>query len=98
MVTKTVFNQTSEETGHIEIRPFVTVPAKVGVSLGRTINLGNYESARISVTMEVPCYREEMIRLYPKIFKHVANLLSDEVGKITRQVTSGDPAQFEEVL
>ena len=83
VVSKTVFNQETEDREHIEIRPFATVPAKVQVKLGRTINLGNYESARIDVSMEIPCYREEALVLYPKLFDHVAALMAAEVAKVT---------------
>lgn len=82
VVSRTIFGQETEEQEHMEIRPFATTPAMVGVKLGRTINLGNYESARIDVSIEVPCYREEVLRMYPSLFDHVANRLSEEVTKI----------------
>ena len=41
------------------IHVFTTTPAEVGVKMGMTINLGDYNSARISVSLSVPCYREE---------------------------------------
>ena len=36
------------------------VPAHVSATLGLTINLGNYESAKVSITTTLPCYIEEM--------------------------------------
>lgn len=48
----------SEET--IGVHTFITEPAKVGTKVGATINLGNYDSVRIDVWCEVPCYKEEM--------------------------------------
>lgn len=44
----------------IEVRKFITEPATVSVDYALTINLGNYESARIGVALTVPCYREEI--------------------------------------
>lgn len=46
------------------VHQYVTAPATVGVSLGQTINLGNFESVRIDVSVTVPCYREEIEDAY----------------------------------
>jgi len=35
-------------------------PAHVSATMGLTINLGDYESAKISVTTTLPCYAEEI--------------------------------------
>jgi hypothetical protein len=50
--------QNTEEV--VAVHRYVTQPAVVGCELGSTLNMGNYESARISVTVTVPCYREEV--------------------------------------
>ena len=39
---------------------FATEPAKVMREYGLTINLGNYESAKVTVGIALPCYREEI--------------------------------------
>lgn len=39
---------------------FTTNPAVVKMSLGRTLNAGNYESIRVDVGIELPCYTEEV--------------------------------------
>jgi hypothetical protein len=50
----------AEQTDEVlEIHKFATQPANVQVEMGMTINLGNYESAKISVCLSVPCYKEE---------------------------------------
>lgn len=49
-----------EETKVIEVHRFVTAPAEVGYEIGLTLNLGNYESARITVGVKLPCYVEEL--------------------------------------
>jgi hypothetical protein len=48
----------------MEVRTFLTEPAKVHVSKGLTLNLGNFESARIDVSVAVPCYLEELDAAY----------------------------------
>ena len=49
---------TKEE--ELEVSTFVTEPAKVSLEMGLTLNMGNYEAARITVSATVPCYNEEM--------------------------------------
>jgi len=48
----------------LEIHNFTTEPAKVTVEMGMTVNLGNYESARIAVALVLPCYKEEIEDAY----------------------------------
>lgn len=43
----------------IDVREFLTTPARVGVDLSQTVNMGNYESVRVGVLLQVPCYPEE---------------------------------------
>lgn len=52
------------KTETIQVRTFVTEPAKVELGYGLTINIGNYESARVDVKVSVPCYREESDAAY----------------------------------
>ena len=65
-VTRTVGKVGQEEVTNetIEIKRFVTTPAQVDVGYGMTLNIGNYESARIDVRISVPCYREEVEDAY----------------------------------
>jgi hypothetical protein len=44
---------------NIRVTPFISEPAKVGVSYGVTLNMTNYQSARATVWCELPCYPEE---------------------------------------
>ena len=48
----------------IAVHKFETEPATVSVDYSLTMNLGNYESARISVSVSVPCYKEEIDEAY----------------------------------
>ena len=87
-VSTTQFNQVTEDREYMEIRPFVTVPARIGVKCGRTINLGNYESARVDVSVEIPCYVEEVKRVYQEVLEMAETRLCEEVSKITRSMNA----------
>ena len=43
----------------ISIQNFVTTPAEVEVGIALTMNLGNFESAKLTIHLRVPCYAEE---------------------------------------
>lgn len=77
--------ETKNET--IEIHRFETEPAKVSVDRGLTINLGNYQSARIGVTISVPCYREDIDAAYRFAAQWVEARVSDEVDSIRSKKT-----------
>lgn len=66
----------------LEIQLFVTEPAKVSVGMGLTLNLGNYEAARIDVSLFVPCYREEADEAYKYAHGWVEGRLAAEVEDI----------------
>lgn len=44
----------------LPVRIFEVEPASVRAGYGLTINLGNYESARVDVQVTLPCYAEEV--------------------------------------
>lgn len=70
-VTRTLFGQEQTEEKYLEIRPFVTTPAQVTVAGSRTVNLGNYESAKIHVAVTLPCYKEELKEALDAVTKFV---------------------------
>lgn len=72
--------QTEEET--IAIHRFATDATKIEVSLGLTLNLGNYESAKLSVGMTVPCYKEESDDAFEWAKNWIADRLKVEVKNI----------------
>lgn len=57
-------SETTEQDETISVREFSVEPAKVVLEKGLTINLGNYESARITLAITVPCYFEELAEAY----------------------------------
>jgi len=48
----------------LQIHQFQTEPATVRVNYGLTINLGNFQTARVDVSVQVPCYKEELADAY----------------------------------
>jgi hypothetical protein len=54
-----ISSQNGDE-GSIAVHRFDTTPAEVGITKSVTLNLGNYEFARIDVTCRVPAYIEEL--------------------------------------
>lgn len=43
----------------LAVRVFLTEPAKVGASMKRVVNTGNYESYHLEASVYLPCYAEE---------------------------------------
>lgn len=54
------------EVEKLEVQTFETEPAFVRANFGLTINLGNYESARVDTSVTLPCYVEEIDEAYKK--------------------------------
>lgn len=67
----------------VAIHKFETEPAVVHVDYALTMNLGNYESAKISVSVSVPCYKEEIDEAYEFAQAWVEERLSKERDMIT---------------
>jgi hypothetical protein len=56
--------------------------AEVSYSAGMTMNLGNYESCKVSVSVKLPCYIEEIPFAYQTAKTFVDTKLSAEVVPI----------------
>lgn len=67
----------------LTVKTFVAPPATVSVSYGRTINLGDFEFARIDMKLTLPCYTEEITPAFAYAENVVKELLAAEVGAIT---------------
>lgn len=83
-VRKTILGKEQVDTGRIRIRPFVTTPANVSVKAGATVNLGNYESARVDVMLSVPCYIEEIDEVYEQTKDWVDRMVKKEYDELSR--------------
>ena len=88
-VRKTLFGQEQNEEEYIEVRPFATEPARVRVGRGRTINLGNYDSARLDVSIDMPCYPEEIKAVYEGLTETVNSMIVEESNKVLSGIHSG---------
>jgi hypothetical protein len=72
----------------IAVRTFVSTPAMVEIGYGLTLNIGNYESARIDVRISLPCYPEEADGAFSFAKKWTEERIQTEV-KAIRQIASG---------
>jgi len=61
---------------------FVGPTATVSCGLSRTVNLGDYESAKIDVFMSVPCYLGEEQAAFEYAKKFASEKLAEEVKKV----------------
>ena len=77
-----------QEEEDIEVKGFVVEPARVGVEISRTINFGrgSFESARVGITVSVPCYREEIEDAYSYAKEFAASRIGEQVSKIRRHL------------
>jgi hypothetical protein len=71
-----------DTTEFLEIKKFETTPAVVRRSYGMTLNLSNYESARIDVGVEVPCYVEDIHLADKWAADFCEERVMQEVGKV----------------
>lgn len=78
-------NTTFEEQ-HLETRVFATEPAKVRAEASRTINLGNFESLRIAVGVELPCYVEEVAQGMHEASAMVADFMNREEAAVKQSI------------
>jgi len=85
-VRKTVFGKETVSEDRIRIRPFATNPATVSVKAGATVNLGNFESARIDVMLSMPCYVEEVNFIYEQVKDWVDDRVQKEYKELKESV------------
>jgi hypothetical protein len=52
--------------------------AKVKYSLGRTINTGNYENAKVEIGLELECEETDVKQAYAKVKKFVDARVKEE--------------------
>lgn len=83
-VGKTPSSPMEVKNEELEVALFVTEPAKVSIGQGLTLNLGNFESARIDVSIAIPCYREEVDAAYSYAQNWVEARLEAEVLSIRK--------------
>ena len=87
-VTKTYRGNEEDRENTLVVKTFVTNPATVTVSYGRTVNLGDIEFARIDMKLSLPCYVEEIPSTFSYADNMVKELLSQEVGALNGKASS----------
>lgn len=87
--TKGNVSSSAEAEDIIAVHKFATEPAKVMVDYALTINLGNFESAKIGVSVTVPCYVEEV----DKAYEFAQAWAEERLTKERDMVTSGRNGQ-----
>ncbi len=66
-------------TEKLSVRKFLVEPAYVRINAGMTKNMGNYESLRIDVSLTVPCYVEEIDKVFANAADKASALLGEEL-------------------
>ena len=74
-----VENQTSEK---LPITMFKGPTCNVGFSTATTKNLGNYENVKISVSLNIPCYQDEI----DSVFKVVTDWVDTKMGEVLAEI------------
>jgi hypothetical protein len=89
---KTVGEEEHEETDEdiIEVHEFKTEPARVNLKYGLTMNMGNYESVRVDVGVDIPCYIEEIDEAYKKAQDFVIKKINQEKAEVKGEESFDD--------
>ncbi len=66
----------------LEIHRFVTDPVRIDTRVGITLNLGNFEFARIDIGVVVPCYKEEMDDAFAWSREWATERLKSEIDRV----------------
>lgn len=76
-------NEEESYSQKIDVPIFNTTPAKVRVAAGVTRNVGDFNSVRVDVSIEMPCYPEmsEIRRVYSLLSAEAERLVNQELGK-----------------
>ena len=70
----------------IYVDKFETAPATVEAEVGMTVNLGNYESLRITAGVRLPCYKEEIEPAYKLAFDLAQAKMLEVVQSVKSQL------------
>lgn len=77
--------ESEEGSEEIAIRKYNFKPSTVHVGLGYSINLGDYNNAKVNVGITVPCAREEIEDAYQYADSTVTKLLREKVMEVKRR-------------
>lgn len=76
--------KTTSSEEMIEVQKFETNPATVSCALGMTLNLGNYESAKIEVFVSLPCYKEEIDEAFETAKGWCEKKVTEQIAEIKK--------------
>lgn len=65
----------------LEVQTFEVEPAHVQAKYGLTINMKNYESARVDVSVTLPCYVEEVDPAFKKAFAIAEKYVQEQAAE-----------------
>lgn len=84
---RTTYGVGEEQIEEVRVPVFHATPAKVRVGGSVTQNLGDYNSARVEVSIEMPCLPEqsEVERVYASVSTLVDTMLRRELALATGQ-------------
>ncbi len=88
-VHTTVVGQKSSKRETIKVRPFATTPAQVEVHYGAWFPTGDMQGAKVDISVRMPCYAEEVPRVYRDLKQWVDSLIAAEVARLQGE-TLGD--------
>ena len=85
-VTRTILKDDPvATTEHIKVRVFATDTIRVGTTLGVTMNMGSYESMRVDVKVDMPCYIEEAKECFGQVVRFAFSRLKEEVEGLKKE-------------
>ena len=65
---------------------------RISVTLGRTINMGNFESARVETTLEAVCDEEGGSVAHKKLGRALTKLCDEQLDRIQEQLGIEPPS------
>ena len=89
-VSRTILKKSGQKQKKIQIRPFVTETAMVGIKFGATIPTMDYANAKVDVFISVPCYVEEIPDVYQQVRDMADELIEKETARLTGEEASDD--------
>lgn len=78
-VLRSSFGVVNQEEEVIDVREFKTTPAMVKVGMHRVVNLGDYNSLKVEVAVEIPCYAEEVTSVMSKATQFCEKRLNKQI-------------------
>lgn len=85
-VSRVVYGEEVVESTPLKVPNFQGVPvARVTTGASYTKNLGNYESAKITIEVSLPCFpvEEEIVRAYDKSQTLMGEMLQEQLSALS---------------